>query len=59
MMLRHFTWFTLKLKLSDEYLMEHINPLNAKLNPICQMLALIEAHFILHVSRIWVKFITL
>jgi len=31
------------------------NPLNAKLNPICQLLALLGAHPILHVSRIRVK----
>jgi hypothetical protein len=30
-----------------------INPLNAKLNPICHLLALLGAHHILHVSRIW------
>jgi hypothetical protein len=28
------------------------NPLNAKLNPICHLLALLGAHHILHVSRI-------
>ena len=28
-----------------------INPLNAKLNPICYLLALLGAHPILHVSR--------
>jgi len=28
-----------------------INPLNAKLNPICPLLALIGAHHILHISR--------
>ena len=32
-----------------------LNPLNAKLNPICHLLALIRAHPILHVSRIRVK----
>ena len=32
-----------------------INPLNTKLNPICHFLALLEAHPILHVSRIRVK----
>jgi len=32
-----------------------INPLNAKLNPICHLLALLGAHPILHVSRIMVK----
>jgi len=31
------------------------NPLNAKLNPICHLLALLGAHPILHVSRIRVK----
>jgi hypothetical protein len=28
------------------------NPLNTQLNPICHLLALLEAHHILHVSRI-------
>jgi hypothetical protein len=32
-----------------------INPLNAKLNPICHLLALLGAHPILHVSRIRIK----
>jgi len=32
-----------------------INPLNAELNPICHLLALLGAHHILHVSRIRVK----
>ena len=32
-----------------------INPLNAELNPICHLLALVGAHNILHVSRIKVK----
>ena len=31
------------------------NPLNAQLNPICHMLALLEVHHILHVSRIRVN----
>jgi hypothetical protein len=31
------------------------NPLNAKLNPICHLLALLEAHPILHISRIRVN----
>ena len=30
----------------------NINPLNAELNPICHLLALLGAHHILHVSRI-------
>ena len=29
--------------------------LNAELNPICHLLALLEAHHILHVSRIRIK----
>jgi hypothetical protein len=32
-----------------------INPLNAKLNPVCHLLALLGAHHIFHVSRIRVK----
>jgi hypothetical protein len=32
-----------------------INPLNAKLIPICHLLALLGAHLIFHVSRIRVK----
>jgi len=31
------------------------DPLNAKLNPICHLLALLGAHHILHVSRIRVN----
>jgi len=30
-------------------------PLNAELNPICHLLALLGAHHILHISRIMVK----
>ena len=32
-----------------------LNPLNAELNPICQLLALLGAHLILHLSRIRVN----
>ena len=32
-----------------------INPLNAELNPICHLLALLGAHHILHVSGIRVN----
>jgi hypothetical protein len=32
-----------------------INPLNAELNPICHLLALLGAHHILHVSKIRVN----
>jgi len=34
---------------------DDFNPLNAKLNPICHLLALLGAHHILHISRIRVK----
>jgi hypothetical protein len=34
-----------------------INPLNAKLNPICHLLAL-GAHPILHISRVRVNYIS-
>jgi hypothetical protein len=33
----------------------YIKPLNAKLNPICYLLALLGAHHILHVSRVRVN----
>ena len=33
----------------------NINPLNAELNPICHLLALLGPHHILHVSRIRVN----
>jgi len=32
-----------------------LNPLNAELNPICHLLALLGAHLIFHVSRIRVE----
>ena len=35
-----------------------VNPLNAELNPICYLLALLGAHHFLHVSRIRVKSLT-
>jgi hypothetical protein len=34
-----------------------INPLNAELNPIRHLLALVGAHHILHVSRVRVKLV--
>ena len=36
-----------------------VNPLNAELNLICYLLALLGAHHFLHVSRIRVKSLTL
>ena len=38
---------------------QFVNPLNAELNPIYYLLALLEAHHFLHVSRIRVKSLTL
>jgi len=35
-----------------------INPLKPELNPICYLLALLRAHYFLHVSRIRVKLLT-
>ena len=36
-------------------LLDDLNPLNAELNPICHLLALVGAHHIVHVSRVRVK----
>ena len=43
------------LKYFDPFCTLLINPLNAELNPICCLLALLGAHHFLHVSRIRVK----
>ena len=43
---------------TGKHLYSEFNPLNAKLNPICYLLALLAHHF-LHVSRIRVKSLTL
>ena len=40
-------------------LVNDINPLNAELNPICYLLALLGAHHFFHVSRIRVKSLSL
>jgi len=37
------------------YVNNDVNPLNAELNPICHLLALLGVHHFLHVSRIRVK----
>jgi len=39
--------------------LKNINPLKPELNPICYLLALLGAHYFLHVSRIRVKLLTL
>ena len=38
---------------------EQLKPLNAELNPICYLLALLGAHYFLHVNRIRVTSLTL
>jgi hypothetical protein len=45
----------LKGKINSTYAFLLLNPLNAELNPICYLLALLGAHYFLHVSRIRVK----
>ena len=44
---------------SEKHVSDVINPLKPELNPICYLLALLEAHHFLHVSRIRVKLLTL
>ena len=46
----------IKLKVLETGVNKRINPLNAELNPIYHLLALLGAHHILHVSRIRVKY---
>jgi len=41
--------------LTQDYTRSCINPLNAELNPICCLLALLGAHHFLYVSRIRVN----
>ena len=43
---------------TDDMLSVLFNPLNAELNPICYLLALLGAHHFLHVSRIRIKLLT-
>jgi len=43
------------LQHSGHYMYRQFNPLNAKLNPICHLLALLGAHHILLVSGIRVN----
>ena len=51
--LRHLM-FSYRFLLKIQFLW-NVNPLNAKLNPVCHLLALLRAHHILYVSRIRVK----
>jgi hypothetical protein len=52
-------WAITKIKINQEHCCwdnpATFNPLNAKLNPICHLLTMLEAYFILHVSRIKVN----
>ena len=51
-------WDCFIMQLNTEYpavSKDNFNPLNAELNPICHLLALLGAHHILHVSRIRVN----
>ena len=36
-------------------MLQYFNPLNAELNPVCHLLALLGAHYIFHVSGLRVK----
>ena len=45
----------LQFKLMLGKMAKHFNPLNAELNPICYLLALLRVHYFLHVSRIRVN----
>ena len=52
-------WKRVRFVKSHKRIAQHFNPLNAELNPICCLLALLGAHHFLHVSRIRVKSLTL
>jgi len=49
--LKFSSWFVRLFALSELL----FNPLNAELNPICHLLALLGTHHILHISRIRVN----
>jgi len=55
--LKHVQWTcrTINRLLRVAFRWAVINPLNAELNPICHLLALLVAHHILHISRIRVN----
>ena len=47
-----FTAVNINVVSTSRTFIAYINPLNAELNPICYLLALLAAHHFLHVSRI-------
>jgi len=47
-----FTGMMIVMVTTTMMMIDDFNPLNAELNPICHLLALLGAHHILHVSRI-------
>jgi len=51
----HLVLIWREVNLSAHHLRYQINPLNAELNPICHLLALLGAHHILHVGKLRVK----
>ena len=52
-------WFSELIREEGRSYCRHFNPLNAELNLICYLLALLGAHHFLHVSKIRVKSLTL
>ena len=57
--LRSFSFNSMQEKYLNFNFTLEFNPLNAELNPICYLLALLGAHHFLHFSRIRVKLLTL
>jgi len=62
----NYTKLTILSAYNQKYYLSHfmqlqnpVNPLNAELNPICHLLALLGVHHFLHISRIRVKSLTL
>jgi len=52
---RTLTQFVVRTVSRKELEVRFFNPINAELNPICNLLALLGAHHILHVRRVRVK----
>ena len=54
-LISQMNWIRNLLDVITETLQIMFNPLNAELNPICQLLALLGAHHIFHVSGLRVN----